>query len=252
MTHPTQTPADAPPSLDPSVQPRPTPPNAGIWEDFIDVFHSPSAVFARREQGSILIPMIVVTAIIGIFFALNSEMLTPMLEAEFRREMAKAGNNPNLTAEQLQQMQSVGRTIAKVGAFLSAPIAMLLVGMALWIAGKFVGAKQTLHAAMVVAAYAYVPKALEAILVSVQALLLDTSGLDGRYRLQLGPARFLDPDTTSSLLLALLGRLDLFTLWVTVLLAIGLSVTGKISRGQAAIGAAIVWLAGGAMAVAFS
>jgi hypothetical protein len=44
--------------------------------------------------------------------------------------------------------------------------------------------------------------------------------------------------------LALLGRIDVFTIWVTILLAIGLSVTGKIPRSRAAIAAAVVWLVG--------
>jgi hypothetical protein len=44
--------------------------------------------------------------------------------------------------------------------------------------------------------------------------------------------------------LALLGRLDVFTIWVTILLAIGLSVTGKISRNKAAIAGVVVWLLG--------
>jgi hypothetical protein len=35
-----------------------------------------------------------------------------------------------------------------------------------------------------------------------------------------------------------------FTIWVTVLLAIGLSVTGKIPRRRAAIAAGLVWLLG--------
>ena len=44
-----------------------------------------------------------------------------------------------------------------------------------------------------------------------------------------------DPDATSPALLAFIGRLDVFTIWVTVLLAIGLSVTGNIPRSRAAI-----------------
>ncbi|HEY9428204.1 MAG TPA: hypothetical protein VIR34_13695, partial [Gemmatimonadaceae bacterium] len=45
-------------------------------------------------------------------------------------------------------------------------------------------------------------------------------------------------------LAALLARVDIFTIWVTVLLAIGLSVTGKISRQKAAFAAIIVWIIG--------
>ena len=38
--------------------------------------------------------------------------------------------------------------------------------------------------------------------------------------------------------------MDLFTIWVTVLLAIGLHVVGKIPKQQAAIAAAITWVVG--------
>ena len=48
----------------------------------------------------------------------------------------------------------------------------------------------------------------------------------------------------SPALLGLLGRIDLFTIWVTVLLVIGLAVTGKIPRGRAAIAGVVMWFAG--------
>ena len=76
------------------------------------------------------------------------------------------------------------------------------------------------------------------------AAVVDTSNLNSRYSLTLGLGRFFDPDTTSPILLGLIGRIDVFTIWITVLIAIGLAVTGKISRGKAAIAAAIVWLVG--------
>jgi hypothetical protein len=95
-----------------------------------------------------------------------------------------------------------------------------------------------------VASYAYVPRIIEGVVTSVQGLLLDPSTFTGRWRVSLGVGRFLDPDTTSPALLALVGRLDVFTIWVTVLLAIGLSVTGRIPRSRAAIAAAIVWFVG--------
>jgi hypothetical protein len=41
-----------------------------------------------------------------------------------------------------------------------------------------------------------------------------------------------------------MGRLDLITIWVTVLLAVGLRVTGKVSKGRAAIFGILMWLIG--------
>jgi hypothetical protein len=76
-------------------------------------------------------------------------------------------------------------------------------------------------------------------------LFLDPSQLDGRFRLSFGIGRFLDPDTVSPLLLAVAGRIDLITLWMTALVAIGLSVTGRIPLARAAVAAAIVWFVGG-------
>jgi hypothetical protein len=80
---------------------------------------------------------------------------------------------------------------------------------------------------------------------SIQGLFLDPAQLDGRFRISFGIGRFLDPDTVSPLLIAVVGRLDVFTLWITMLIAIGLSVTGRIPLSRAAIAAAIVWLVGG-------
>jgi hypothetical protein len=124
------------------------------------------------------------------------------------------------------------------------PIAIFFTGLFLWIVGKFFGAKQTLGAALMVAAYANVIKVLGAIIGAVEVLLLDTSSMNGVMRLSLGVGRFFDPDTTSPVLMALVGRIDVFTIWVTILLGIGLSVTGRISRANAMLAAAIVWILG--------
>jgi hypothetical protein len=62
-------------------------------------------------------------------------------------------------------------------------------------------------------------------------------------------ARFMDPDGASPALIALASRFDLFTIWVTVLLAIGLHVVGRIPKQQAAIVAAITWVVGALPAV---
>jgi hypothetical protein len=123
------------------------------------------------------------------------------------------------------------------------------VGIVTWLVGKLVDAKQSFYAALVVSAYAFTPRALEGVVNGIQALFLDPAQMDGRFRITFGPGRFLDPDTTSPLLIAVVGRLDLFTVWITVLVAIGLCVTGRIPLRRAAIAAALVWVAGGLMPI---
>jgi hypothetical protein len=223
---------------------------ASRWEDFIDIFYAPSSVYERRANSGFGIPMLVVAVLVGVIALANSGVMQPIMDAEFARQTAAMmRKNPKITPELMERGRAFGETMAKIGAFVFIPIAIFLTGLVLWIVGKFFDAKQTLAAAIMVASYAYVPRILESILAGVQGLLLDPASLDGRYRLSLGLGRFLDPDTASPMTLALLARVDVFTIWVTVLLAIGLAVTGKIPRSRAALAAALVWVIGALPAV---
>ena len=227
-----------------STQPPATKP-ASVWEDFIDIFYAPSDVYTRRAHSGFFLPLIVVTLITGILFVVNSGVLAPIMDAEMGRSFAAAQKKgATMTAEQMQAARNIGETFSKVGAFVFMPVMIFFTGLFLWIVGKFVGAKQTLGQGLMVASYAFLPRILDAVSFAVQGLLLDPSKMNGRYRLSLGVGRFFDPDTASPALVAFVGRIDVFTIWVTVLLAIGLSITGKITRRQAAIAAVIVWFIG--------
>jgi Sulfite exporter TauE/SafE. len=98
-------------------------------------------------------------------------------------------------------------------------------------------------AAAMIAAYGGA-RLLEQVLVSLQAMLLDTSAMTSRAQLSLGASRFLDPDTASAGMLTLLQRVDPFTIWVTILLGIGISVVGKVPREKGMLAAALLWLVG--------
>ena len=218
---------------------------ASRWEDFMDIFYAPASVFARRASSGFGIPMLVVTLLVGLIFVANMGVMQPVMDAEFARSTAAAmKKNPQVTAEQMAQLRAIGEKFGAVFAFVGMPVAIFCVGIMLWIAGKFVDAKQTLAAALMVASYAYLPRVIEGIVTGVQGLLMDPAAMTGRLSVTLGVGRFLDPDVASPLLLAIVGRLDVFTIWVTVLLAIGLSVTGNISRQKAAIAAVVVWMFG--------
>ena len=217
---------------------------ASRWEDFIDIFYAPSAVFARRASSGFLLPMVVVTVLTGALYIMNSNVWSQVMDAEMSRALAR--QSQQLTEEQMQGIRRFSETMAKVGSFVFVPVGIFLTGLMLWVCGKFVDAKQRLGQAIMVTSFAFMPRVVEALVVAVQGLVLDPGTFDGRWRVSLGVGRFFDPDTTSPALLAFLGRIDVFTIWVTVLLAIGLAVTGRIPRGRAAIAAAIVWVLGAA------
>jgi len=93
------------------------------------------------------------------------------------------------------------------------------------------------------------PRLVESVVAATQALLMDESKLTSRFSVSLGLGRFLDPESTNAALLAFVGRVDLFTLWITLLIAIGLKTMGRLSTGSAAVGATVVWLLGAIPAV---
>jgi hypothetical protein len=243
MTQPTTSGSGA--ELDNPITAAPQKPEkTSLLDDFMDIFYSPAAVFARRANSGFWIPMLIVAVLAGAIFMANRDLIDPIMEAEFARTMAKSAQTQNLTAEQLAAGRKIAGTFATVGAFVGTPIAIFLIGLLIWLVGKFVDAKESLNAAIVVATFSYVPRVVEGIVNRIQGLFIDPSTLNSRYSLTLGLGRFLDPDTASPILLALVGRIDVFTIWVTVLIAIGIAVTGKVSRSRASIAAAAVWLLG--------
>jgi hypothetical protein len=230
---------------DDSPPPAPTAKPVALWEDFMDIFYAPSDVFARRQNSGFGLQMFIITLLIGVIAYVNMGVMQPIMDAEFTRATAAAmKKNPQITAEQMAQFRGMGEKFAAIIVFVVTPIAMFCIGLMLWVVGKLFDAKQSLGAAIMVAVYAYVPKVVAGIVSGVQGLLMDPASMTGQYKVSLGVGRFLDPDATSPALLALLGRVDVFTIWVTVLLVIGLSVTGKIPRSKAAIAGVIVWIIG--------
>jgi hypothetical protein len=122
---------------------------------------------------------------------------------------------------------------------------VLLLGAAVWVAARIVGGAVSYAQGATIATFAMFPKLLDAVSGALQALFLDEQSLNSRYSVSLGVGRFFDVDTTSATLLAFVGRIDLFTIWTTVLVALGLKVMAKTGTGQAAAAAVIVWMVGG-------
>lgn len=243
MTQPTTSGSGA--ELDaPSSETPKKPEKASLLDDFMDIFYAPSAVFARRANRGFWLPLLIVSVLLGLLFFANRDLMEPVMDAEFARNVAKNPRMAQMTPDQLAAAKAIGEKIGRFAGWVFPPIVMLALGVVIWIVGKFVDAKESLNDAIAVAVFSYVPRLVEGVVNRVEGLFIDPSTINSRYSLTLGLGRFFDPDTASPILLGLIGRIDVFTIWVTVLIAIGLAVTGKIPRGRAAIAAAIVWLVG--------
>lgn len=228
-----------------AAAPATAPKQPSFWEDLIDIFFQPAGVFRRRQNSSVWPPMLVVAIGIGVIFFVTFNTLQPIFEAEFARGIAKTtANNPQLTPEAVDRMRGFSLSIGRYAVGIIMLLTMVIVGSVTWLVGKLFGSAQTYHAALVVAAWAHMPRVIGAVLAGVQGLVMDPAKLTSQLSISLSPARFLDADTVNPLLYQALGRLDLITIWVTILLGIGVCVTGKVGKGQAAAVAILVWVLG--------
>jgi len=223
----------------------PVPAKASLWEDFVDIFYAPSSVFVRRANGEWGKPLLFLVITGTALFFVTKNAMQPIMDAEFARQTAVAmRRNPNITAEQLASSRNLFETLAPVFFALALTISTILTGLVLWLVGKLFDAKESVAAALMIAVYSEVPRIAQILVQTAQALFMSPESLNAANSVSLNLARFMDPDRASPIAIALASRVDVFTIWVTVLLAIGLHVVGKISRQQAAIVAAITWVVG--------
>lgn len=222
----------------------PAPVKVSLVEDFVDIFFSPRAVFARREKAGYALVMIIVTLLVGGLAIANRGTMQDLMEAEMARGIAEAmKQNPGMTQEQAEVGRKIGEFMMTYGAFIVMPVFMFLTGLCAWLTAKMLGASFSYAAATMIATYSFIPRVLESLTISAQGLLLDTSKMTGARQLSLGVARFLDPEMSPGLL-ALAGRIDVFTLWVTVLLAIGIGVVAKLPKDKVVVAGVIMWAFG--------
>jgi hypothetical protein len=220
------------------VEPVPEQQSTSVWEDFVDIFYAPSSVFARRRDGRFALALVILTVLMGILFYASQTVLAEAMRAEF----ARAVEGQQLTAEQMAGMERMAGIFGTIGFAVTFPIGVLLTGLVLWLVGKAFGSVAGFAAAAMVATYAQTPKVLQQLAAILQGLVMEP--VSSIYHVTLSPARFMDPEQTSAVVMGLLGRLDVFVIWSTVLLAIGLAVVGRVPRSQAYLAAAVVWLLG--------
>jgi Yip1 domain len=215
-----------------------------VPEACFSILFAPSRVFAERQTRDWVVPLILLTVLVALLFYGTKPYIQPALDAEMSRQMAATARaNPQLTPAQIDGIRGMQDKFAIVSVIVGVPLVVISLAILLWVIGRFVESKQALKAAFVVATFAYFPKVLATLAGGLIGIARDPAHLTGLYSLSAGPGFFLDANT-SPVVLALVGRLDVFTLWITALLAIGLHITGKVPKAQAYIVGAVIWIIG--------
>jgi uncharacterized protein YneF (UPF0154 family) len=211
---------------------------AALWEDFMDIFYAPTQVFRRREDANPWPVILIITVLLVIIGFATYGAMAPAIEAVVRAQLAK---NPQVTEDTVNTAVKFSSWSTRLGPIFY-PIFILIAAVAVWVLARIVSAKPSFQKALVIVAYASIIDVAKAIITGVLAMAMGPDRLTSIYKLSLGPAALVDPTTASPILLAVFSRLDLFAIWYTALLGVGVYVIGRVSKSSAATFAVIYWI----------
>jgi hypothetical protein len=235
-----------------------------LWEDLIDVFTSPVAVFARRRDGRFWLAMLVFTLLGAVGFAAARPTMQPLFDRQVAVQDAKLDANPQLSPEAREKAKAQIRSMmqspfAMAAGVVALPGTLLAGALALWLIGKAFGSGASYAQALAVTSLAGIPRIVLGLLTAAGGVAMGRQ-VEFPHQLTLGPGTVLgDVGPVAG---ALLQRLDVGILWQTALMGVGLAlmgrlvrrgdgpaVEGQISRGAGLAAAAAVWLLATLLAV---
>lgn len=227
---------------DAAAAPAPTPANPSVM-DCAEIYYAPSGVFQRRRQGKFGIPLLVYVIAMAIAFFATKDLMRPFFDAQASRQMAQVlAKNPQMTEEQFERGRAVAAKFAIVGVIVGSAVVPLVAGLLIWLVAKFAGAGLGLAQGMVVGVFMMFPAIAEYIINAIQMTFVDGSTLTSNYDISIGPARVMHD--ASAVTRALVGHIDVFTIWMAFLIYLGVKVIGRTSKQTAATVAVIMWIIG--------
>lgn len=222
----------------------------GVFEDVLEVLWAPGQVFDRSRAKGVGRYILALTVITLVIVLATKGLLQPYIDANFDVQMQQraAGGKP-MPAEAVAAAQRFAGYAFIATGILMIPIGAVLTGLLVWIGGKVAAAPFTFGQGMLIAALASVPRVLSFMATAVQGAMADPQAIRSFSDAALGAARFVDPVSTSPALMAMLSNLDVFNLWQLVIIAVGISVIGRVERSAGVVGALVAWGLGVALTV---
>jgi len=218
----------------------------------IGVFFEPGKTFADvAERPRWFVPLLIsILFSVGYLYAFSSHI---GWDSYIHRAM---DNNPNiqrLSADQQQQAFNRAEQIAGVGSTVSVIVALPLAivlwgGIALGIVKGLLGVPIRFKQVFAALCYAGIVRTIYAVLSTIVMFLTkDPENFDVQNGFFSNPGAMMDPQTSSKFLYVIASSLDVFTIWVILLAALGIKAAGgkRLSYGGALFAVAlpgVVWV----------
>jgi hypothetical protein len=237
------------PLVPPTESPSPVAPEpaGSFFQNLIDVYFSPREAFTRivRRPG-ILLPLVgyavLVLGFTGIWMSRMDarEFMKTQIEQSGRADRIPAEQREAIIEQQAKWMPIFAWVMGPVGI----AVTLLVISVTLMFVFRFFYASEVAFRQ----AFAIVTWVFFAVALVSTPLLLLVLQLKGDWNLnpqeviQANLGLLLDKSTAAKPLFALLSSIDVFSLWMIFLLAVGFGVASKKTTGSAIWGVAIPWI----------
>jgi hypothetical protein len=233
------------PSYEPELAQPPTPTVGAKYSSMQRLwmmFTSPAEVFEDIGIKPTWVLAMVILVIVGVGAQV---VIMPHVDSEatLRAKLEERGDDFN--EAQIENMVEQGEKFAKFAPIIGlvvAPIAWAIMAAVFFLMLKIVGSEADYSRTLSTTLYGYWPATLVALVLT--SVLIQRVGkvpqeeLANVVKASLGA--FMSPDAPAWLL-AVGSAISIFNIWVVVLLIIGFSTVGKISKGKAAVVTLVPW-----------
>ena len=220
----------------------------GEFSRLMGVFFEPKRTFADiAERPRWLVPtLLVIVSGLALIYLFNRHV---GWESYLHRIM---DNNPRvqqLSPEQRQNAINFQLRIVPITSYAGGVLGVLIVffaggGIIFGIVKGLLGVPMRFAQVFAIMAYAWLPRVIYAGLSIVVMFLKNPEDFDLQNSFASNPGAFMDPDTSSKFLYTLASQMDLFSIWVILLIATGLKAAGgkRITFGGALFSVLLPWL----------
>jgi hypothetical protein len=238
--------SDALPPQVPSPAPAAPEPAGGFLQNLIDVYFSPREAFTRIVRSPrILVPLVVYAVLVLGFTAVWMQKVDPVefmkvqIEESPQADRIPAEQKAAIIEQQAKWMPIFGWV---VGPIVVATMLVVIATALMFVFRFFYAGELKFKQAFAVVLWTFLAVGLVTtpIILAVLALKGDWN-VDPNQAIQANLGLLLDKATAAKPLWALLTSIDIFTLWMVFLLAVGFGVASRKTTGSAIWGVAIPW-----------
>lgn len=240
---------EAPSIVAPSSAPK------SFIQRIVGVLFSPTETFEDIVRRPNIVAPLLLIVILGY---LTTAVIMPKMDFSTMREQqaeAMRKQNPNMSEEQMAQMERITSASVKVMSWVFPLLFIvwyLIIAGVLLLAFRLMGGEGNFAQAFAITLYSWIPMVLFSILTAIIVLARGSFDPVTAATLVKSNPAFLVDMKANPVLYSLLSSIDLFTIWMLILLTIGFSVMSKLSKAKSAVIVVSLWIASLVIKVGFA